>query len=312
MKNKEPNVAIILGFYNGNEYIKDQLVSIFKQLHKRLHVYIFDDFSSKEFPNLASIIFSEKDLNKISYSKRPSNIGFAKNFFQGLKECGGHHDYYAFSDQDDIWHSDKISNALIVLDQHNDDKPALYLARTAIISENAKTDLGMSPLFKRTPSFMNALVQSIGGGNTMVFNKAARNIIVSSTENIDVVSHDWWCYQIISGAGGIVHYDPEPCLKYRQHSENLVGANNGWAARFIRIWGMLNGNFHNWNDINLEALSKNKGLLTPNNRECLDDFITARQSGLLKRLFLLRCSGVYRQTLFGNFGLVLSSIINKV
>ena len=40
--------------------------------------------------------------------------------------------------------------------------------------------LGFSPHFKRPPSFKNALIQNIGGGNTMVFNKAAKNIIVSS------------------------------------------------------------------------------------------------------------------------------------
>ena len=33
------------------------------------------------------------------------------------------------------------------------------------------------PLFERAPDFRNALVQSIAGGNTMVFNRAARDLL---------------------------------------------------------------------------------------------------------------------------------------
>ena len=37
--------------------------------------------------------------------------------------------------------------------------------------------LGMSPLFKKRPSFKNAIVQNIAGGNTMVFNNNLKLIL---------------------------------------------------------------------------------------------------------------------------------------
>ena len=88
---------------------------------------------------------------------------------------------------------------------------------------------GLSPLFTRPPAFQNALVQSLGGGNTMVFNRAAKKILQEAAA-IDVVLHDWWVYQLVSAAGGMVHYDPRPMLKYRQHSDNLIGSNLGWRS----------------------------------------------------------------------------------
>ena len=46
-----------------------------------------------------------------------------------------------------------------------------------------------------------------------------------------VVAHDWWAYQLVSGAGGTVIYDPEPLVAYRQHSGNLIGGNLGLRAK---------------------------------------------------------------------------------
>ena len=146
----------------------------------------------------------------------------------------------------------------------------------------------------------------------MVFNKAAKDLILEATEDVTVVSHDWWCYQIVTGVGGRVIYDPQPCLKYRQHARNLVGSNDNWRARLLRIRGLLRGDYRKWNDINLAALWKHEHSLTFNNRRALCDFTQARQSSLLKRLLLFRRTGIYRQTLLGNLGLLLAVFLNRV
>ena len=114
------------------------------------------------------------------------------------------------------------------------------------------------------------------------------------------------------GAGGHVIYDSEPCLKYRQHDHNLVGANTSWRTRLLRMRDLLRGRFRDWNDINLTALSAQKHLLNKSNQRVLDDFVEARQSSLIRRLFLFKRSGIYRQTLFGNLGLLLGVVLNKV
>ena len=304
-------LAVILSHYNGEKYLSEQVNSILNQTYRSLHIFIFDDASDKEV-KLEALKKLHSGPIQISLGLREKNIGFAKNFLNSLSLINKPFKYFAFSDQDDIWHPDKLENAIQTLKKHPSNRPALYCARTNITDEICHTVVGTSPLFSRPPSFANALVQSIGGGNTMVLNGAARDLVTASASCTEVVSHDWWCYQIVSGAGGIVVYDKNPCLKYRQHGNNLAGANQSWKARLIRIKGLFQGRYRRWNDINLSALVKNRALLTKENQKYLDDIIEARNSNVIKRLFIFYRSGIRRQTLLGNLGLFAGLIINKV
>ena len=72
-------------------------------------------------------------------------------------------------------------------------------------------------------SFANSLVQNIASGNTIVLNRAAKQLITETAKNAALISHDWWCYIMVSGAGGKIHYDPEVTIKYQQHSKNTIG-----------------------------------------------------------------------------------------
>ena len=304
-------IAVICCYFNGNEFIEQQLNSIFSQSHKAFHVFLSDDGSSNSF-DISDFKFEPADLNKLSVRKNEKTLGFSKNFLSTLANISRDFDYYAFSDQDDIWHEDKLKRAYDVLGGLNSETPALYCGRTEVCDSTINKSLGFSPLFKKPPSFENSLTQNIGGGNTMVFNRAARDIIVQSSLDTNLVSHDWWCYQIIAGTGGVVYYDEVSFLKYRQHEKNVVGANNNWRARAKRIGKLLNGEFRIWCDINLEALSKNRQLLTTKNQLILDDVKKARSSFIIKRARLFKKSGIYRQTLMGNVGLWVGILLNKV
>lgn len=307
----ENKTAIILGYFDGATHITDQLRSIFEQSQQNLHVFICDDQSPNPF-SLDKAKIKAENYAKISISVNSENVGFTKNFLNGLANIDENFEYFAFSDQDDVWRPRKLEKAIAALSDISPDIPALYCARTEIVDTSCKHVLGYSPIFRKPPCFANALIQNIGGGNTMVFNKAARDVIVTSLLNSTVVSHDWWCYQIVAGVGGTVVYDPEPCLKYRQHGNNLFGENVSWSARFLRICGLLQGHFRTWNDTNLKSLAQHKYLLTAENLRILNDFTEARQSHLLKRFALFKRSGVHRQTLLGNLGLLLGILLNKV
>ena len=304
-------VAVILAHWNSSDFLYDQLNSLLAQRRVEATVYIFDDHSK---PSNLGILSSKElaDHPRVFTTLRARRVGFVKNFLLGLAQADGGSEYFAFSDQDDVWHEDKLERAIAALENTPSEQPALYCARTEIVDATCEHTLGYSPIFNKPPSFANAIVQNIAGGNTMVFNRAARDLITEARQDVTLVSHDWWCYQIVTGAGGHVIYDSEPCLKYRQHNHNLVGANTSWRARFLRICGLLQGRFRTWNDINLRVLSEHSHLLTADNHKILSNFIQARQSSLIKRLFLFKRSGIYRQTLFGNLGLLLGIILNKV
>ena len=110
-KYKNKKVAVILGFYNGNDYIETQVKSILEQEFKNIDIYIFDDNSTLNV-ELKKIKSDKKTKSKIKIFKRERNVGYAKNFLLGLKEAGNNYDFYAFSDQDDIWENNKIEDAV--------------------------------------------------------------------------------------------------------------------------------------------------------------------------------------------------------
>ena len=158
----------------------------------------------------------------------------------------------------------------------------------------------------------SALMQNIGGGNTMVFNNAARALLREAGENLPVVTHDWWAYMVVTGCGGKVFYDSEPTLRYRQHDGNLVGMNATWVARFKRVRMLWQGRFRHWNDSNIAALRKLHDKLTPESREILERFAKARHMSLIPRLIPLKRIGIYRQTWFGTLGLIAAAVFRRI
>lgn len=308
---KTKRVAVVCCYFNGQSFIEEQLNSIFNQSIKSVHVFLSDDKSDNPL-DIKKLRIGKKNLSRICVNINSQNLGYTDNFLKTLASINDEFEYYSFSDQDDIWSNDKLRRALNALEHIPPEIPALYCGRTEIYDATCENNLGFSPLFLKQPSFANAIVQNIGGGNTMVFNRSAKDLIIKSSSIAKVVSHDWWCYQIISGAGGYVVYDPEPFVKYRQHKNNIIGSNNNWGARLNRIFGLLEGKLQAWNNINLEALAANNHLLTTKNQKILNNIIEARRSSLIRRLMLYKRSGIHRQTLTGNLGLWLGIFLNKV
>jgi hypothetical protein len=73
-----------------------------------------------------------------------------------------------------------------------DSKPALYCSRTEIVDADGH-HVRLFPLSGKRPSFQNGILQSIGGGNTMLFKAAAKRLL-EATGHTDAVFHDWWTY----------------------------------------------------------------------------------------------------------------------
>lgn len=304
-------VAILMCTYNGQRFLADQLASIATQTHENWIIAVSDDGSTDQTLDILAA-FSEglKTADSVRVFQGPKR-GFAANFLTLTCNEAVQADFYAWSDQDDIWLDTKLETALDWLQTIPTDVPALYCGRTRGMNSHGKP-MECSPLFSRPPAFANALVQSIAGGNTMVFNHAARELMRIAGDHLEIVAHDWWAYLLVTGAGGKVAYDAQPFVLYRQHEDNLIGANSGLKARFSRFRQMLKGRFSNWNEQNIHCLTSAHALLTNENRKKLECFRLARKGNLPRRLLGLLRAGVYRQTLPGNIGLLLAAIVKGI
>jgi len=303
-------VSILMCTYNGAKFIAEQLDSLERQSHANWTLTVSDDGSQDETLEILEAFGRRTGSERLNVVKGPRK-GFAYNFLSLTARNDIDADYYAWSDQDDVWHTDKLRTALAWLATTPPDTPALYCARSELINDEG-VNKGFSPLFKRPPHFSNALVQSIAGGNTMVFNQAARALLQEAGSAINVPSHDWWAYLIISGAGGIVHYDPHPKVMYRQHDANLIGSNATWCARLKRIRMVFTGNFNDWNTQNISALETMRHRLRRDHADCLADFKAAQNQSFLKRLTSVRRAGLHRQTRLQDLALLLAVLLKKI
>ncbi len=167
-------------------------------------------------------------------------------------------------------------------------------------------------MFPKPFAFGNALVQSGAGGNTMVFNAAARALLIEAGADVIVQTHDWWTYILVTGCGGKVYYDATPRVRYRQHGSNLVGSNASWLGRLRRARRILMGQFKTMNDCNIVALERMRHRLAPRSRYVLDEFARARSTWLAPRVLGVRRSGVYCQTLLSNLALIGAVLLKRL
>ncbi|PTU04297.1 glycosyl transferase family 2 [Pseudomonas sp. HMWF031] len=303
-------VAILLCTYNGHAFLKEQIDSFIAQTHQKWTLYISDDGSTDGTLALLENYQDLIDTKRIQVFTGP-RAGFAENFMSLVRNQSIKADFFAFSDQDDIWFNNKLERSIRQLESLPAQRPALYCSRTRLIDENRKI-IGFSPEFKRAPTFQNALIQSLAGANTMLLNGAARDLLNKIPQSMTIVAHDWFTYLLTTACGGTVIYDCEPTLDYRQHGGNVIGANSSLKERVIRLGKLIDGRFRRWSDSNLQILELLEEQLTPVNRQTLNDFKQGRQSSFFRRFRLMKKSGVYRQTRVGNISLILAICLNKI
>jgi glycosyltransferase involved in cell wall biosynthesis len=303
-------IAVLLASYNGAAHIKEQIESIAQQAGSEISLFVSDDGSTDDTKQIVENFVNDNRFHHVEVTVGPRK-GFAANFGSLIANVGDDFDYYAFSDQDDIWLDRKFQRAHEKLSTAILGSAAVYCGRTQIIAEDG-SELGFSPLFSLRPSFRNALVQSIAGGNTMVLNRDAMRLMKIASARSKFLVHDWFCYIVVSGAGGTLFYDPVPGVRYRQHENNIIGANNSLRAKITRMMWLFAGRFVHWNALNIEALEKLDDILTHDAKFVVGQFQLARSGSLFKRFAALRNSGVYRQTRLGTISLFVACLFRKL
>nr|WP_275590850.1 glycosyltransferase family 2 protein [Pseudomonas sp. DP-17] len=296
--------------YNGASFLREQLDSLISQTHRDWVIFASDDGSCDATLTILSEYQLKLGQDRLAIFPGPRK-GFSANFLSLLKRPELVADYYAYCDQDDVWNTHKLEYALQWLASSSPATPALFCSRTRLVDESG-IPIGFSPLFRRPPSFRNALVQSIAGGNTMVMNRAAKELLAKTPPNTIIVSHDWWAYLLVTGCGGTVYYEGTPQVDYRQHGRNLMGSNTRLRDRFARMNKMFNGTFKAWNSANIEALMSLQSELTPSSLSSLIAFRNARGTSFISRIVGLRRAGVHRQSKIEDIALTAAMLINRV
>lgn len=305
-----PQITILMATYNGAAFLPRQLASIAEQTHTDWRLICSDDGSTDGTQAIITDFALKRPTGQVRRIDGPG-AGATANFLHLIAQApkGA---WLAFADQDDDWHPDKLARAAAMTQAQSG--PAHYSARTLICDENLAL-LAESPRFARPFGFRNALVQACTAGNTSLFNPPAAAILqngVGAARAAGIVSHDWWAYQLISGAGGAILKDDQPVLKYRQHAENEMGRNDTTPARRKRLAMLFDGQYGGWLAANHTALTGAGNLLTPENRRILHGLgaaLRARGPVAVARLARL---GLYRHETAGTAALYAAAALGRL
>lgn len=227
-------VAVLMSTYNGEKYVEQQIDSILNQQGEfELKLLVRDDGS---IDSTQEILEKYSKAGKLEWYSG-SNRGVAKSFIELLKRCVDY-DFYAFSDQDDYWSTNKIQSGIEQLSSFTE-APALYVSNAELVNSNLEP-LGCN-VYKNYPKLDFYTLSCAGGllGCTMIFNNTLAKLVQKYPIPNKMFMHDFYLAILCSSVSGKIVYDNEARIKYRQHGNNVVGVAYG-------VFGMLKSR---WNDI---------------------------------------------------------------
>lgn len=242
-------LAVIMSCYNGHKYIKEQIDSILAQSFSDIKLFIRDDGSSDDTPDILKDYAASDSRVELVFDeagKPNTNKGFGGSFSSCARYALSHCDfkYMAFCDQDDYWEKDKLSTAVSFLEKI-EDGPALFASNYFICDEalnvNGTFNDG-NPM--KNVTFQNMFFEGVFPGFTMVMNRRLAELAFNNNETSHIYYHDKWVSLICLGMGGDIHYCPTPLAKYRRHSEAESSTDLGFMKKLKwRIDKVLNGDF---------------------------------------------------------------------
>ena len=223
-------IVILLGTHNGIRFVGEQLRSIQGQTVSNWKLLVRDDDSQDGTAEVVADV-ARRDERIRCVSDRRGRLGVVGNFGELMRIAhleGA--DYIFFSDQDDVWVSNKIADQVTYLkemeSQHGQKTPILVYSDLEVVSEQ---------LERIHPSFMGyqglsheyrdplrvLLTQNFVTGCATVINRPLLELATPLPAG--VIMHDWWL-ALCAAACGRIEYLPHALVRYRQHGANQIGA----------------------------------------------------------------------------------------
>jgi len=212
----KPPISVVLCTYNGAKYIEAQLASIIAQTYAVTEIIVVDDVSSDD--TMAVVERAAARDSRISLSQNNFNIGFTSNFESALQMAK--HDYIAISDQDDIWHHQKIEKMMAAFEP---DAAAIYCD-----SVRFTKDIPIHPIKNKSSRHVAgtnvrklALYNTVSGHALII----RKSLLEQALPIPNAVYYDWWLALQAVTSGGLQYLD-EILVYQRAHDTNVTITKN--------------------------------------------------------------------------------------
>ncbi|MFF2052765.1 glycosyltransferase family 2 protein [Leifsonia sp. NPDC058194] len=227
MSDLRRSVSVALCTYNGERYVEEQLGSILAQSTAVREIVVSDDASSD-----GTIALVEKAAaampGDVAFQllRNAPGLGVVRNFEQAVSATTA--EIVALSDQDDVWHPDKLDTVLGVLEAHPE---VAFVHTDARLVDADGAPLG-STLFdylevsadvldeeESARGFETLLRRNLATGATVVFR---RSLLEQALPFPEEWVHDEWL-AVIAAATARVGVVRRPTVDYRLHGSNEIG-----------------------------------------------------------------------------------------
>ena len=234
--------SVALCTYNGASYIQEQIESILNQTMPVDEIVVCDDGSTDNTIHIIQEIATSV-TGKIRLIKNPTNLGLCANFINAISLCKG--DIIFLSDQDDVWHKNKVEKLTHYLIQHP--KIDLVFSDATLMggrfdgqrmSDNLNFPKENRKMFLAGLAFELSLYQVYALGASMAVRKKLTDQIIRKKPILN--SHDHFL-QLEASARDAIAYLDEPLYNYRIHNEQTSNAGGNMANILNYITILQNG-----------------------------------------------------------------------
>lgn len=298
-------VQVIMSTYNGEKYVIRQIDSIMSQVGVEVSLLVRDDGSSDHTIDILKEYGTNHDNLHIIEGK---NIGWRKSFLEGLTKAKNA-DYYAFSDQDDVWVEDKLYKCVKLLENEkdNNDTPLMIHCNRFSCNENLEPFEMQSFKVPMPINKKNALTQEFAQGCTIVMNEAAKKL-VTRIEPDQRAPHDFWtgliCYYF-----GKVYYLDERLIYHIRYDNSASFAGNIRGGQKNRLKMMFSGKNVYYNPAS-DLLQGYSDLLSEKEKNFLQTAANAKKS-FMNRFKLVFDPGFRRVSIGGTLLLKFNVLLGK-
>lgn len=207
----KPFLSIVICIHNGELYLREQLISLFRQSYTDYEIIAIDDCSTDSSFNILKD-FSKN--GKLKTYRNEVNLGLNKNFQLGIQKTKG--DYIIPCDQDDIWEPEKLQTLVEQIDGS-----LLYFHDSSLIDADGKS---MSK--KQSDRFY--LISNPHPLSFIPLNCVTGHACMLERHLLDYpifpfpehIYYDNWLGYIASTYGQ-VHYIDKCLVRYRIHGNNI-------------------------------------------------------------------------------------------
>lgn len=227
-------ISVAMCTYNGEQFLKEQLVSILNQTVPPDEIIICDDQSKDNTVQVAKSVLANWN-GKWRVIENEWNLGFRKNFEKAIQLCHG--DIIFLSDQDDVWFPDKIEKMIKVFEEFPDVVLAFHDAE--LVDEELRE---IAPSFWYILDFMperfwrgdyrQLLGANIVQGSACAFR---RELVGRACPFPEAAVHDEWL-ALAALSLGVVYPVSSVLLKYRQWGNNEIGSGEVSTRRKLKKW----------------------------------------------------------------------------